>query len=403
MNLFDLFSLNRHGAYREVLFSSALSYLLNPHADHGLGTSFLFKTLNLLGVKLPKPEDIYKTVLQSEYCLDDEIEDDDSYGDIDIIVTSPDFVVGIEMKVWDRSADNVSKADQKQLSRYAKVLREMAAKNGHPDAWRLLFIVPRLGGPVCAEEFKSVYKEHACGNRCFVMPLMGVDTEDDIQRLARETSEQNVITAPLESLLKQVLSADGLLHDRTKWVIASYIDFLERRVLYRENPDPQRFPSLEDLSECNKCIPFLEMLTPFMDVEKRYPNARHTVIGIPYGRRREKVQFHGNCLYRIRTTRDFYGSFEEKDSHMPVTPLLQIELWPKVFAKCSSDLTAWLSSEARGTISGAEAVHLNEKRNTEVRLVEIARVWSRDEVREFRAILEKGFKLAMTQIGTRKT
>jgi hypothetical protein len=36
MNLFELMSLNKHGDYQEVLFTSALSYLLDPKEDHGL-------------------------------------------------------------------------------------------------------------------------------------------------------------------------------------------------------------------------------------------------------------------------------------------------------------------------------------------------------------------------------
>ena len=41
MNILRILTLNKHGDFEEVLFSSLLSYLLNPRNDHGLGHTFL--------------------------------------------------------------------------------------------------------------------------------------------------------------------------------------------------------------------------------------------------------------------------------------------------------------------------------------------------------------------------
>jgi len=37
MNILRILTLNKHGDFEEVLFSSTLSYLLDPKQDHGLG------------------------------------------------------------------------------------------------------------------------------------------------------------------------------------------------------------------------------------------------------------------------------------------------------------------------------------------------------------------------------
>ncbi len=41
MNLLRIVTLNKHGDFEEVLFSSILSYILDPRQDHGLKSRFL--------------------------------------------------------------------------------------------------------------------------------------------------------------------------------------------------------------------------------------------------------------------------------------------------------------------------------------------------------------------------
>lgn len=122
MNIIEIITLNRHGDFQEVIFSSLVSYLLNPSSDHGLKQVLLKK---VVGVAYPEMDDSWleKVKVTSEYTLGRE-------GRVDIYIELVKKVVAIEIKIWDKSAKNVSEGGISQVVRYCDHLSQKNMKTG---------------------------------------------------------------------------------------------------------------------------------------------------------------------------------------------------------------------------------------------------------------------------------
>lgn len=166
MNLFDIWARNRTRKVSEMIASSFLNYLLDPSEDHGLGDWF---TNKFLGMVL----DDYKRD-QSEIRVYSEQYLGRGRGVIDGLIelrTSQELhLIGIEVKIHDKSSINISGEGELQIERYygvldaatrnvsnstdsGKDLKELAsqllkglefAKNGYADKFTLVYIVPRI-------------------------------------------------------------------------------------------------------------------------------------------------------------------------------------------------------------------------------------------------------------------
>ena len=108
MNILRILTLNKHGDFEEVLFSSVLSYLLNPQQNHGLGSEFLERMAREWFPDIDQ-QSLDSAIVESERSLGKK-------GAIDLLITMGDKILAIEVKIWDRSARNVSK-DNKRRSK----------------------------------------------------------------------------------------------------------------------------------------------------------------------------------------------------------------------------------------------------------------------------------------------
>ena len=127
MNILRILTLNKHGDFEEVLFSSALSYLLNPQQNHGLGSEVLEKIAREWFPDIDQ-QSFDSAIVESERTLG-------KMGAIDLLITMGDKILAIAVKIWDRSARNVSKDNKRQIGRYCEHLSEEFEGND----WRFIF------------------------------------------------------------------------------------------------------------------------------------------------------------------------------------------------------------------------------------------------------------------------
>ncbi len=126
MDLFKLWVNNRVSKVSELLASSFLNHLLDPQQEHELGTWFLQRFLHASGIKL----DILpstKIAVYPEFSLGHKT------GRIDTLLTianeSSSALIGIEVKIHDSSAVNISSDGRQQLPRYYEEIQKIAKGN----------------------------------------------------------------------------------------------------------------------------------------------------------------------------------------------------------------------------------------------------------------------------------
>lgn len=376
MNIFEIFSLNKHGDYQEVLFSSTLSYLLNPNYDHGLNNQFLSHFLKSIDPALDCSNDSQLLVKEEEYL-------GSGIGNIDIAIQSESSLIGIEVKIWDRSAVNVSKEGKEQLLRYAESLEE-TSKN---KEWRLIFIVPHCGAGKCAEEYKKIVDKYPCN--AIVIPFMKLRDGDE-DRFAKLVGKKKITVA---EILLSFIDGYDFFSSKTQSLMYDLYSYLSNNTenrLYKKNPDPQKFPSQCELQ--TECPEYYKLLVPFTTHFKRYPNPMHTTVGFPHGIDINDVKIPNsrNALFRIRTTKAYYESIEEKEKHLPIPPL-EIELWQDVYEKCEEEILSWV--EKHEDISGPEnSYHLDKTGKEPVKIVKIAKVLNEEDIKDLIGRIVKGFK-----------
>lgn len=364
MNAIELFSLNKHGGYQEVLFSSLLSYLLNPEFDHKIGTSFLSSITKLVNLKVEG-----KVICASEKNLGLDI------GNIDQFIISDLFVLGIEVKIWDRSSRNISKKGEHQLKRYAWALSKLSESQNID--WKLLFIIPDWEAEVSIQEFVECHKLYP-GNSYVATWMKG-----------KTQKIEGAINISISELLDDLLV--DLDDEITKWLIKSVTDFIKSGKLKTISPESGIFPTRRDLMR--ECPDYWKLLEPWIEHTKRTPNSNHTTIGIPYGGRRlqnPKASLHNNSLYRIRTANDYYSTLAEKRNHIPKPPLI-LELWIDVYDHCNDELSTFCASSDGISLTG-QGIHIDSYKKTPIMLMEIERPLSGTEIEEFESILREGFK-----------
>lgn len=112
-----------------------------------------------------------------------------------------------------------------------------------------------------------------------------------------DKSIMNMIVEILEN--KEVKRVDIPLG--TQWLLDSLYDFIPN--LMQHVPDAVKFPTKADLEKNPATWKIFE---EFFTVARRWPSPILTTVGVPYGYGANKVELHGNSLYRIRTTVDHY-------------------------------------------------------------------------------------------------
>ncbi len=167
----------------------------------------------------------------------------------------------------------------------------------------------------------------------------------------------------------------------------------EKRPTERSDTMPQQdgqFPSHDDL---RKEVEIYELLQPFLIEKGEVPRRNNATIGISYIKG-EKGQPHENSLYRIRTTRKYYTSIEQKRANLP-KGFIELELWPDVIEKIQPGFSAWL--KLKGIQEPAEGRHIDKAGNIKVWILQIRRPLERRDVDEMNQLLRKGFSLLARQ------
>ena len=360
-------TLNNYGRTKEVLFTSSLSYLLNPSCDHGLGSVFLNKFLKQLQLKVKKDPTVSPE------------KDLKGNGNIDIFIEADDSIIGIEAKIWDDSAVNNSKNNEAQLERYCRALKNEKKK------WILIFLIPYKDAPICIEEFEKINDKFSKN-----IKLLSWNYSNEKSSLY----ENYYLSSSVHEMVGEIINDSTIdITERTQWILKSMYNYIPNFI--KQEKSKSRFPSNKDLKDdCSEL--FNNLIFPFCETLKKYANPIHTTIGFPYGTPPDKSEF-GNTLFRIRTTQKYYENIEEKKENYP--DKLVIEIWPKVFDKIKNDddWKKWISEIDNLIIK--EDSHINGKEDEKVILLEIDkdRVILPKQVEEFNKIMKRGFEEVINQ------
>jgi hypothetical protein len=363
MNIIKLMSLNKHGDYQEVLFTSCLSYLLSSssESDHGLNDSLLKEFIKpVYAIKDKSPLE-----LTSEAKLG-------SVGNIDILLENDEIVIGIEVKIWDRSAKNISKDNRIQLERYCAELSKKS-KN-----WKLIYLIPNEGSKTCLSEYDKIKQKYSENAKIMVW------------NYTEKTNFNNYfIEESVFEILKNYIKKynSNMINPQANWIINSLIEIIPD--ISKEIKENGRFPCKDDLQHLVKTWPIFEL---FIKYYSRWPSTLHTVIGIPYGRSAKKSAKHDNCLFRIRTTKSYYRVDKEKNENLP-TEYVEIELWEDVYNNCSDSLLAWMKENGINE-KVTNSFHLDDKYNIPVKIMKIDCLLSNQALEKYDNILRSGFEIA---------
>ena len=296
MNILRILTLNRHGDFEEVLFSSSLSYLLNPQADHGLGHVVLEKIAGNVFPDFDKTS-LYKAQVFPEYSLG-------NAGNIDILVIFDDRILGIEVKIWDNSARNVSKSNEPQLERYCNKLDA----EFHDKDWKFVFLIPTTASRTCLSEFNRLVNGKF-SNKVKLMTWNPGDPIDNVYNIPKNGYIEKSVLDIIGEIQSEIKRVDMPLN--TQWLLDSLSEILPDIV--DEIPEPGRFPNRDDL----KKLATWPIFEAFFLVGKRWPISLHTAVGIPFGWASERSPLHGNSLYRIRTVTNYYTEGLDLSKYLP--------------------------------------------------------------------------------------
>ena len=375
MNIIEIITLNKHGDFQEVIFSSLMSYLLNPSADHGLNQLFLNKLVNeaFAGVDVNWPE---KVNANSEYSLG-------NGGRIDLFVEIAKKVIAIEVKIWDQSAKNESEAGISQLERYCDFL----SKSYVSADWRFIYLVPTFDSPKCLVEFGKVYsKDYRDNLKILAWNPANEESLIDSKFPRNAFIEKSVLTMISEILENKEIKRVNIPLN-TLWLLDSLQEFIPN--LLQNVPETVKFPITADL-EHNPAT--WKLFDKFFTVAKRWPSPILTTVGVPYGVGENKVEKHKNSLYRIRTTKDYYTRKEDKFKNLP-QDTVELELWPDVYDEIKPELLVWLEKLNLDKRAISETKHIDSYKREKMMLISINKnvALSENDVSDFNAILRNGF------------
>jgi len=349
VNILRILTLNKHGDFEEVLFSSLLSYLLSPRNDHGLGHLFLERVAREAFPRLDKSSlDSAEVVPECPLGNNDKI---------DILTTISDKILAIEVKIWDRSARNVSMNEERQLERYC---RHLAAKFAGKD-WKFIFLIPTTASRICLAEFSRVCQSEF-KDKVMLMTWNPGEPVSETYGLPTGCVIQESVLDLIVDVMADVKRVDLPLN--TQWLLDSLEDIIPD--LVEDIPEPGRFPN----RDCLKSLRTWPIFQSFFAAGKRWPISLHTAVGIPYGLAAQRSGIHGNSLYRIRTVTDYYKDAADQNNYLP-TDRVEIELWPDAYEVSNNDVHEWLASLGLNEGALSDGRHLDANKSEMVKLVSI--------------------------------
>ena len=335
-NPIDFFTRNRHSDYPEVVFSSILSNLLDPSCSLPFPRELLIDLVTSCGF----PEEYASSCkVTSEYSLG-------TSGAIDIFIEGDSFSLGIEVKIWDRSAKNNDTADISQLRRYATAIKRKGKE------WRLMYIVPTFDSRVCLAEFRAVQPEFQ--NHLYLASWNSATEEPD--------DNANIIRESIRDKLEHCKVYLGL-NPIAEWIYQGLIDRIPE--LIEEIPDPGRFPTKAELYKISRLRPIYDLLFTH---SKRFPSSRHTTVGVPFGWGDARTSFNNNSLYGIRTTISYYTNIDDKIAQLP-SDAVEIEFLQIIFEAKNTEISEF--ARQRGIDLLEHRSHLNDTGYPEVTVLSI--------------------------------
>lgn len=246
----------------------------------------------------------------------------------DLLITLGEKILAIEVKIWDRSARNVSKDNERQIERYCSHL----SKEFKDKDWKFIFLIPTIASRICVDEFTNISNGEFSSHVKLMIWVSG-GLFDDAQGLNKNNVIEKSIADFLVVLEKDINRVDLPLN--TLWLMDSLREIMPD--LVEDVPDRGRFPNRKQLSN----LPTWPVLKIFFEVNNRWPSSLTTTVGFPYGQGTERVELHKNSLYRIRTVTDYYVDIIDQESHLPVEKV-ELELWPDVYQASIEGVKDWL-------------------------------------------------------------
>lgn len=362
MNLFKIVTLNKHSDYEEVLFTSVLSYLLNPAFDHGLEDKFLMKIVNVL---IPEIKQFNFKEISAEKSLGDK-------GNIDIYIDSSEYIIGIEAKIWDRSAKNISKDNEHQLERYCNVISKIAKHDN--KSWFLVFLIPNELSRICLDEFYSIKKIYFSNVKLMTWNF----TSDD-------NITNDFLSCSVSDIISEILNENQIIDSKARWILDSLFEVIPD--LNSQIKDDLRFFSISELQQLPTTWKIFE---PFFKISNRWPNPLTTTVGIPFGTQENKGKLHNNSLYRIRTTKKYYTDKIEKDKNLP-DDYIEIELWVDIYEQALNKIHNW-KEKNRINDQIIDGKHLDDKLKTNIKILKITTPLKNESIEEFNSILREGYQ-----------
>ncbi|MCP3873079.1 MAG: PD-(D/E)XK nuclease family protein [Desulfobacteraceae bacterium] len=340
LNAIDIFTRNRHADYPEVVFSSLLSNIIDPRTPVVFGSEILRDILATCGFS--DYDRLSQIKVEAEKPLPEA-------GSIDIFVSSSRLLVGIEIKIWDRSARNTNVEGISQLRRYAKALAQKAGNNKN---WILIYVIPTLESRICLTEFEQVFNDYP--NNLRLIPWNNTTSILQDENKYPDNSILEILKNQEPNIIRDPIS---------RWIYDSLIERIPD--LIEEIPDPGRFPTKEELFK----TPDLGCLfRQLFKHSKRYPSSIHTTVGVPYGKGIDRTTINGNSLYGIRTTKAYYQTKDEKDKNIP-SDYVEIEIFYPLYLQKENELNDLAIQFGLDPIRLGK--HLNQTKTPDVAIISI--------------------------------
>ena len=310
MNLFDIVTVN--ASYRETLFSSTLNYLMDPGQPHQLKTDFLVAVLRGLdsGTESAVDRRLKEVANQLPQRWADrswtvtvnpeETIETAKSGRIDSLIligepgVPPVLALGLEVKVFDGSADTQVPRNERQLNRYHNALCGRFGTD-----FILAFLVPAESSIQCRACFKHLLED-----------IRGRQLETPLRLLYWKTprfqADPDLIPFMGQLSIGQIVAEFSveLVGPELGFLLRSLIAAIDREFLPEEEAmgrAPRRFPDRTAyLANLGGHRALFEELERLLQRSLRISPTRVS-IGVPYARNPNDW----NTLFRILTTTDY--------------------------------------------------------------------------------------------------
>jgi hypothetical protein len=385
MDFLKVLALNNVGKVQETVVTSILNYFLDPHADHGLGSQFLYQYLDAIKSYCPFFNDSPYKILEKikKYQQNDRFDitvypewqiEENNAGRIDSLVKvkyeDNVYLIATEVKIYGASVK-----DPDQLEAYIEML-ETECSNIKEDedvsncSAALVYLIPE--GSKLAYQYAEKASEKCSDSVNGIIVLSWKKPEK-----SKVGNKIKMVDGSMEQIIKSVIAdylngatspCDPNALDLLRCVRSASLDNFDYDILMEKVKG--RFPTNQMYEENLKANPPQEKLFKCFkkaftdqDIEKKlYANSMHTVIGVPANPHPKPKAF--NTLCQIRTVQSY--------SSMTPVNTFELQLPVKTYSPIFDDIVSLLQIfPIAGKISGKDKggiqyFHEDGKKNKEV-------------------------------------